>query len=433
MPNVRVVAAQTLGRVLREGRSLRAVLPPVLPSLTPPDQRLLQELCYGTLRWYPRLQRLLDRLLTRPLKSGEQELQALLLISLYQFLYLRVPEYAAVSEAVAATRRLDKPWAAGLVNAVLRCLQRSQTALLQELAQDDVFSTAHPAWLLEQFRFDWRQDWRAVVDANNARPPLGLRVNLARTTRAACLQRLREAGAEANTAAFSPGGIVLTQPREVAELPGFQEGLVSVQDPAAQLAAGLLELRPGQRVLDACAAPGGKTCQLLETEPRLGQLLALDVDAERLRRVEENLQRLGLQASTVVGDVACPEAWWDGAPYDRILLDAPCSGAGVIRRHPDIKVLRRAADVAALASRQRVMLARLWPLLAPGGVLIYATCSILKQENVQVVEDFLADHADARERPILAAWGRAESVGRQILPGEHDMDGFYYARLEKVR
>ncbi len=432
MGNVRVVAARSLGRVLGESRSLRAVLPPVLPSLTPPDQRLLQELCYGTLRWYPRLQRLLDRLLTRPLKAGEQELQALLLTSLYQFLYLRVPEYAAVSEAVTATRSLHKPWAAGLVNAVMRRLQRSQTALLQELAQDDVFSTAHPAWLLEQLRLDWPQDWRAIVDANNARPPLGLRVNLARTTRAAYLQRLREAGAEAKAAVFSPAGIMLTQPRAVDELPGFQDGLVSVQDPAAQLAAGLLELQPGQRVLDACAAPGGKTCHLLESEPQLGHLLALDLDAERLRRVQENLQRLGLQASTVVGEVARPEAWWDDVPYDRILLDAPCSGTGVIRRHPDIKVLRRAADVAPLASRQRAMLAKLWPLLAPGGILIYATCSILKRENSLVVQDFLADHTDARERPILAAWGRPERFGRQILPGEHDMDGFYYASLEKV-
>lgn len=433
MANVRVIAARLLGQVLGEGRSLRAILPPALPALPPPDQRLLQELCYGTLRWYPRLQRLLDRLLTRPLNPGEQELQALLLISLYQLLYLRVPAYAAVSEAVAAIRSLHKPWAAGLVNAVLRQWLRSRTALLEELAQDEVFSTAHPVWWLEQFRRDWPADWRAIVAANNARPPLGLRVNLARISRAAWLQQLREAGLAAAAAAFAPAGVVLTQPREAAELPGFQEGLVSVQDPAAQLAAGLLELGPGQRVLDACAAPGGKTCHLLETEPRLGHLLALDVDAARLRRVEENLQRLGLQASTAVGDVERPEAWWDGAPYDRILLDAPCSGAGVIRRHPDIKVLRRAADVAPLACRQQAMLARLWPLLAPGGILIYATCSILKQENAQVVEDFLADHADARERPILAAWGRAEPVGRQILPGEQDMDGFYYARLEKVR
>jgi 16S rRNA (cytosine967-C5)-methyltransferase len=226
-------------------------------------------------------------------------------------------------------------------------------------------------------------------------------------------------------------GIVLENACDVKQLPGFADGVVSVQDSAAQLAVVLLDLQPNQRVLDACAAPGGKTCHVLETEPELAHVLALDRDAVRLGRIRENLERLGLTAQLREGDASDPRQWWDGTPYDRILLDAPCSATGVIRRHPDIKLLRKAADIAPLARRQQTLMARLWPLLAPGGMLVYATCSVLKQENELNVEHFLATHGDARERPIAAPWGHAGVCGRQILPGEAGMDGFFYACLVK--
>lgn len=429
--NTRSLAARVVSQVVAEGQSLTAALAPALTQIGGRDRGLLRELCYGTLRWYSQLQYLLRRLLDKPLKPSEREVHALLLVGLYQIIHLRVPDYAAVSEAVAAARGLKKSWAAGLVNAVLRNFQRRRIALLADLEQDKASLSAHPLWLLQRLQEDWPTDWPAVVIANNARPPIGLRVNLARLSRQAYLDRLAAAGFEALPTLFGSAGITLAQACEVDDLPGFREGLVSVQDAAAQLTVELLDLQPGLRVLDACAAPGGKTCHILESEPHLGHLLALDVDAERLHRVSGNLERLNLSAQLAVGDAGAPEHWWDGLPYDRILLDAPCSATGVIRRHPDIKVLRQAADIAPLARRQRLLLERLWPLLTPGGMLVYATCSLLKQENELVIADFLAAQADADEQDIAAPWGRPALHGRQILPGEGGMDGFFYARLSK--
>lgn len=428
--NTRALAARTLARVLGEGQSLTHALTPALAEARTPDQGLLQELCFGTLRWYPQLQFLLDRLLNKPLKSQQREIQALLLLGLYQLQHLRVPEYAAISETVAASRELSKPWALGLINAVLRNFQRRRTALMADIEQDETARCAHPAWLLERLKADWPEDWPTLVTVNNSRSPCGLRVNLQRTSRQAYLHTLNDAGIEATLVPYIDTGIILASACDVERLPGFREGLVSVQDPAAQLAAGVLDLQPGMRVLDACAAPGGKTCHILESEPSV-RLLALDIDLKRLARIRENLDRLNLTAQLLAGDALQPESWWDGVPFDRILVDAPCSATGVIRRHPDIKVLRKAADIGSLADRQRALLARLWSLLAPGGMLVYATCSILKQENEGVVADFLADQAEARERPIADAWGRPGLQGRQILPGEAEMDGFYYARLGK--
>jgi 16S rRNA (cytosine967-C5)-methyltransferase len=429
--NVRVLAARVLSRVFGQGQSLATALPPVLVQASGRDRAFLQELCYGVLRWQPRLQCILERLLEKPLKTRDKDIRALLLLGLYQLLCLRVPDHAAVSETAAAARGLGKARAVGLINGVLRNFQRRRAGLLQELEHREIYSNAHPSWLLARLKNDWPEDWRAVTESNNTRPPLGLRVNLGRISRADYLRRLRTLGVEAEPAFYSPAGLILTQPREVADLPGFEEGLVSVQDPAAQLAADLLELKAGQRVLDACAAPGGKTCHILESEPGLKDLLALDSDPRRLIQVRENLERLGLIARLQAGDARTPGAWWDGECFDRILLDAPCSGAGVIRRHPDIKVLRRAADIEQCAGRQRRLLTQVWPLLAPGGMLVYTTCSILRTENEDVIAEFLGLRPDAREQPIAAEWGRAMRHGRQILPGEKSMDGFYYARLLK--
>ncbi|MFO7642645.1 MAG: 16S rRNA (cytosine(967)-C(5))-methyltransferase RsmB [Candidatus Competibacteraceae bacterium] len=427
--NVRAVAARLLGQVLGQGQSLALVLPPALEQVDPLDRGLLQELGYGVCRWQPMLQALLDRLLERPLDPREPAVRALLLTGLYQLHYLRIPEHAAVAETVTAARQLRKPWAAGLVNAVLRSFLRRRADLLAALETDREARTAHPRWLLGALERDWPDDWPAIVAANNARPPFTLRVNTRRLGREDYQSRLAEAGWTAEPGA-APMALTLAEPVEPTLLPGFAEGWVSVQDAAAQWAAPLLDLRPGLRVLDACAAPGGKTGHLLECAPDL-DLTALDRDVARLERVRENLARLRLKARLLVGDAERPTEWWDGIAYDRILVDAPCSATGVIRRHPDIKLLRRERDIAALAESQRAMLNSLWPLLRADGRLVYATCSVLRRENEEVVAAFLAAHPDAWDPPIMADWGRAPSHGRQILPGEADMDGFYYAVLVK--
>lgn len=429
--NIRCVAAQVIQEVIAQGHSLSKVFPPALARVETREQGLLHELCYGTLRWYPGLQCLLERLLDKPLKPHQSDVQALLLLGLYQLLHLRVPAYAAVSEVVSATRQMGKGKAAGLVNAVLRNFQRRHASWLKILAQDETWCHAHPGWLLHRFQTDWPHHWQAVVQANNSRPPYTLRVNLAKLSRQRYLQILATENIEAEAEVSNAAGIRVAKTLPVTRLPGFLEGWVSVQDSAAQLAVGLLHLAPGLRVLDACAAPGGKTCHALESEPNLGYLLALDSETERLSRLQENLGRLDLNAHSLVGDAYIPETWWDGQYYDRILLDAPCSGTGVIRRHPDIKILRRGTDIRSLAKQQLALLEALWPLLSPGGMLIYATCSILKQENEDVIIHFLANRHDAQEQPIVAPWGQTGKCGRQVLPGELGMDGAYYACLVK--
>jgi len=428
--DARSAAARIVAQVL-EGRSLSAVLAPGLEGLPPEERGLAQELCYGALRWGPRLQALADRLLRKPVRDRDRDVLALLWIGLYQLLYTRVPEYAAVDGTVAATRLLKKPWAAALVNAVLRGFQKQRDALLAALDGDETSATAHPAWWLKCLREGRPADWRAIVAANNERPPMTLRVNRLRSSREEYLRMLVEAGLQGAPAPHTDYGIVLERPVDVAQLPGFHEGLVSVQDAAAQQAAPLLNPRPGERVLDACAAPGGKTCHVLELQPALADMVAVDNDEARMARVRGNLTRLGLRARLVVEDVAAVQRWWNGVPFDRILLDAPCSGSGVIRRHPDIKYLRRPADIAVLAAEQRRLLAALWPLVKRGGMLLYAACSVLPEEDERQVQGFLAQHADAREEPPAVAWGQAASCGRLILPGAAGMDGFYYACLKK--
>lgn len=420
----RAAAAQILAAVADAGQSLERQLARIEPTVRERDRALLRELCYGTLRWQPRLAELLRPLLHKPLKARDSDIQQLLLVGAYQLLFLRIPPHAAISSAVEAARALDKKWAAGLINAVLRSLQRDEQTLSERLPQHA--AAAHPLWLWEEIRAAWPAQAEAVFAAGNAHPPMCLRV---RHARADYLQRLHAADIAAEPCQWAPQGVRLEAPRDVTALPGFAEGEVSVQDEAAQLAAGLLAAQPGQRVLDACCAPGGKTAHILELQPDVA-LLALDISDERLRRVDANLRRLRVHAELRAGDARRPAAWWDGKPFDRILLDAPCSGTGVIRRHPDIKLLRTPADIEQLAALQRELLEALWPLLASGGRLLYATCSILPQENTRVIEHFLATHGDARECPIDAAWGLAQPAGRQLLPARHD--GFYYALLEKT-
>ncbi len=427
--SVRAVAAQVLEQVLT-GRSLSDLMPAALESVVVRDRALLQELCYGTVRWFLRLQGVTRRLLERPLKRRDRVVELLIPVGLYQLLFMRVPAHAAVAETVEAVRVLGRPWAAGLVNGILRRFQREHETLLAEVDNDPELRFAHPRWLTDAVRAAWPEKWQAILDAANAKPPMTLRINRCRIDREAYCKQLQQAGVAATPLAAVASALVLERALEVDALPGFAEGLVSVQDAGAQLAAELLDLKPGQRVLDACAAPGGKSGHILELAPE-AELTAVDLDGQRLERVRENLQRLQLKASLYLGDASVPAGEWAAPRYDRILLDVPCSATGVIRRHPDIKLLRRANDIPSLVQRQAQILNNIWPLLKPGGILLYVTCSLLPEENEQQLERFLGQQRDARERPIEAAWGHARTVGRQTLPGEESMDGFYYAVLCK--
>ena len=426
--DVRATAALVLAEVMA-GKSLNQALPTALEKVGERDRGLLQQLCYGTLRRGPRLQALLDMMLDKPLKEKDRDVQGLLLCGLYQLEGMRIPDHAAVSATVAATRALNKPWAKGMTNALLRRYQRESEQL--SAALDEAATACHPPWLYRKLLRQWPEQAATLFAANNEQPPMTLRLNARRESREDYLQRLAGQGIDAHPGAYSPQAITLAQPRDVLQLPGFSEGLVSVQDEAAQLAAHLLQAQPGERVLDACAAPGGKACHVLELQPGLAELVAMDADEQRLTRVRENLQRLDLAATLVCADACSPPGEWQSGEFDRILVDAPCSASGVIRRHPDVKLLRREQDIPQLAQQQLGILQGLWPLLRPGGALLYATCSVLQEENSAVIERFLADRADARLAEIPAAWGVALSHGRQVLPTPGGPDGLFYALLAK--
>ncbi|MCQ8105877.1 16S rRNA (cytosine(967)-C(5))-methyltransferase RsmB [Methylomonas sp. SURF-2] len=429
--NLRGCAAQILSRVIGDGQSLTAALDSQLPKLKDhQDRAFAQAICYGVIRHYFALDCLLGHLLDKALKAKDGDIKALLLVGLYQLQYMRVKPHAAVSETVAATKH--KPWSKGLVNAVLRRYLRDSETLAAQCATDRQAELNHPRWLIEQIETNWPEQYRHILAANDLPPPMALRVNLRQNSREDYLRMLNQQGMAAQVVAHCPTALILDEAMNVDQLPGFAEGRVSVQDVAAQLAAGLLDAQAGDRVLDICAAPGGKTAAILERQPGLQSLLAVDIDAGRLQRVTDNLHRLQLHAETLAADAANPQDWAAGQLFDRILLDAPCSGFGVIRRHPDIKLLRRESDIAALRALQAQILGACWDLLAPGGTLLYATCSILKQENEQQIAAFLNRHADARELVISADWGQPRPHGRQILTGDRRMDGFYYAKLGKA-
>lgn len=424
----RAAAARAVAAVLASGQSLNEALMTARPAEG--ERALMQALAYGALRWAPRLQWMLDRLLRTPLKQRDADIRALLMVGLFELTELATPPHAAVAEGVEATRLLGKPWAAGLVNAVLRRFQREGEALSRAADSEPCSHFAHPQWLISRFMADWPQHWRTLLEAGNRHPPMSLRVNQRRESRESYRRRLTAIGLEAENLPETESGLRLTVPCDIARLPGFVDGDVSVQDGAAQLAAPLLAAEPGMRVLDACAAPGGKTGHLLERFPGI-ELTAIDISPGRLRRVAENLRRLDLQARLLAGDLCEPQRWWDGRRFERILIDAPCSGTGVIRRHPDIKVLRREADIDSLAARQKALLEAAWGLLAPGGRLVYATCSILRAENEQVIAAHLQRHRQAQAIDPELPWAHRAGHGRQILTAQGQMDGFYYAVLTK--
>jgi 16S rRNA (cytosine967-C5)-methyltransferase len=430
--NPRLAAAKALAAVLNGKASLNSSLPTQMDKVEDRDRGFTQDLAFGTARWQPRLSALAAKLLQKPFKAADADVEALLLVGLYQLLYTRVPAHAAIGEPVGCADKLKKPWAKALLNAVLRRAQRESEALLAELEHDPVVRTAHPRWLQKSLKAFWPEQWEAICAANNAHPPMILRVNRRHHARDAYLGLLSEAGIAATPCVYSPDGIILDAAADVRSLPGFAEGWISVQDEAAQLAADLLDLAPGQRVLDACCAPGGKTCHILEAEPELAGVVGVDLEAKRLVRVRENLARLGLSADLIAADGRDTATWWDGKPFQRILLDAPCSATGVIRRHPDIKLTRQPDDIAALAVLQGELLDAMWITLDVGGILLYATCSTLPTENTEVIEAFLARTPGARELDIASQAGIKQPHGRQLLAQEGGHDGFYYAKLIKI-
>ncbi len=425
--SVRLAAAQTITRVVN-GESLNTVLPDLQSKFAKRDQALLAELCYGTLRHYFRFDAWLKFLVDKPLKEKELDVHSLILVGFYQLFYTRIPPHAAIGETVQATRSLGKAWARGLVNGVLRNAQRQLDELKEMETRSPVCAFSHPKWLINALKKAWPDHYQDILNGNNQAPPMTLRVNERMIQPGRYLKKLLDNCIQANQSQISPQAITLNKATSVESLPLFTEGAVSVQDESAQLAGTLINAKPGDRILDACCAPGGKTCHLLERTDNL-KVDALDVDKHRLIRVEENLQRLNLSANILCGDASQPASWWHGEQYDHILLDAPCSATGVIRRHPDIKLLRKASDIESLAALQKQILTAIWPLLKSGGTLLYATCSIMPQENHLQIEQFLENTQDALLQTINSSWGIDTGFGKQLFPDSGD--GFFYSLITK--
>jgi len=418
--NPRATAARILQSVVYNGESLSA-------ALANNDSPLVSDLCYGSLRWHEPLSALISILVSKSLKKKDKDVECLIRVGLYQIIYQKTPDHAAVGETVNALKSLKKPWAKNLVNAVLRNFLRGQEKLQKEMLAEEPAKYAFPQWLIDRIRKAWPDNWEEILDQSNQRAPMTLRVNLSHQSRDEYLTKLTKADIDAEPIKEVATAVILGKPQNVNDLPGFTDGDSSVQDAAAQLAGILLDCEDGMRVLDACAAPGGKTGHILESASNL-EVIAVDNSESRMKRVSENLDRLNLTAKTIVADVLDTDVYAKDILFDRILLDAPCSATGVIRRHPDIKVLRRNSDIAELQKLQAEMLQTLWEKLKPGGVFLYATCSILPEENENQISSFIDNNSNAE----MIVIDSSEFLGKQIFPGDNSMDGFYYAKIKKV-
>lgn len=415
---------------VHDGQSLSVLTPPVLAEIADERDRAFVTAClYGAIRNYYSLQATLHALLQRPLKGKDADIEALLISGLFQIVHMGIPSHAAVSASVDAAKEMKKEWACALVNAILRKASRTHSTYETPPCEQTRFE--HPQWMIDRVRQDWPKDWSNILRSNNTRAPMSLRVNFSRTNVENYLSVLSDAGIEASPSQHSPVCVTLAEPSPVHSLPKFKNGWVSVQDEGAQLAVQLIRPRKESRILDACAAPGGKTCHILESAGRDTRLTAVDISAVRMRRVQENLHRLGLDCITKVADAGKPSEWWDGLPFDCILLDAPCTSTGVIRRQPDVRLHRRLEDITNSALEQNRLLTAVWPLLASGGRLLYSTCSVIHAENDDIVASFLKTNPDAKMEPLSVTWGREMRYGRQLLPGEEGTDGFYYSMLFK--
>ena len=424
--------------VLCQGRFLDHAFAELITRSAGLPVALVQEMGYGTVRWAIKLQAIAAKLLKKPLKQKDQDIEMLLLLGLYQLEFMRLPAHAAVNETVAACKVLGKPWAKDLINACLRRFQREHDALLQAVNADPETATSHPGWVLSLIRKQWPDHWQQITEANNRRPTLSLRVNASKVSVQQYLQQLGDAGIKARPIPATDSGLILSEPQRVQDLPDFDSGYVSIQNGAAQLAPGFLDVEPGQQILDACAAPGGKLAHILETHDNIKNVVAIDSESARVELIKQTLGRLDLTATVIQADAGDPQTWRDNVSFDRILLDAPCSGTGVIRRHPDIKVHRTPEQIQKNIAAQSRLLDALWPLLVTGGKLLYVTCSILPDENENQMAAFLDRHSDARPETLTLADDNTTilpvnlAIGLQILPGQHEMDGFYYARITKA-
>ena len=417
--NSRTLASRIITEVVAHGRSLDDAFAKYLPSLSRPQEiSFVKALCFGSLRWFFQLEAISNQLLLKPLK--DKEVLYLILIGLYQIMFMDVPHYAAISETVNAAKQLKKKWACGLINKVLREYTRQSPKLLNAIKSNPKHYYAHPGWMISRIKQAYPDQWQNILNANNAHPPMFLRVNLNKITREQYCQLLTDQKMVANPVANSKTAILLEQACTVNDLPFFYKGFCSVQDAAGQKIIDYMKLKAGQRILDACAAPGSKTCHIIETEPHLQKIIAVDKDAQRLQKIQQNIERLQLNPAHLQLNPVAVEAidrWWDHQPFDRILLDAPCSATGVIRRHPDIKLLRLADDIDKLAQQQLKLLHALIPLVAKGGILVYSTCSILPEENLELIKKFMAE---SPRRVTLES-------SKQLLPGFYD--GFFFAQL----
>ena len=423
--NLRSMAAQAIEQVVEQGQSLSNILPPLQQKVSDKDKALLQELCFGVLRTLPQLEWLVNQLMSRPMTGKQRTIHYLIMVGFYQLLHTRIPPHAALAETVEGAVMIKRPQLKGLINGVLRQFQRQQDELLVAFDKTDA-RFLHPDWLLKRLQKAWPQQWETIVEANNQRPPMWLRVNRNHHSRDEWLALLEAEGLQGFTHEHYPDAVRLASPASVQSLPGFDQGWVTVQDASAQGCMKWLVPENGERILDLCAAPGGKTTHILEVAPQ-ANVMAVDVDEKRLSRVYDNLKRLGMKAEVKQGDGRTPAAWCGDEQFDRILLDAPCSATGVIRRHPDIKWLRRDRDISELAQLQAAILDAIWPHLKPGGTLVYATCSILPDENSQQIAAFLKRTPDAK----LHDTGTPNEPGIQNLPGAEEGDGFFYAKLIK--
>ncbi|MBT0727252.1 16S rRNA (cytosine(967)-C(5))-methyltransferase RsmB [Rosenbergiella australiborealis] len=423
--NLRGIAAQLIEQVIDKGQSLSTVLPAAQRLLAEKDRALLQELSFGVIRYLPQLDYIILQLMDKPMKGKQRIIHYVIMVGLYQLRHTRVPPHAAIAETVQAAVFLKRQSLKGLVNGVLRTYQRRETEFTFDNIADPI-RYLHPSWFITRIKAAWPDDWVSILEANNSRPPMWLRVNQSYISRDRWLVLLQESGFDATATALSPQALCLEKPVGVTALPGFKEGWVTVQDLSAQRCSLYLDPQPGEKILDICAAPGGKTTHILELAST-AEVTAVDVDAQRLSRVAENLERLNLTATLICGDGRYPEQWLDDQYFDRILLDAPCSATGVIRRHPDIKWLRRDNDIAELASLQKEILEAAWKRLKSGGTLLYATCSILPEENSRQINTFLSQHPEAIHE-ILPGGG---NNGLQVLPSELGGDGFFYAKILK--
>jgi len=430
--NVRQLAVQALTPLLNNSGSLKYSLKKQLENCPENQRPFLQELCYGSMRFYPRLNSILQFLVPKTIRKKDNDIKALLVIGLYQLNHLRTAEHAAISETVDVCKSLNKSWATSLVNATLRNFQRDKENILAKLSEEIPFKFNHPDWFVNKLMHNWPDDWQKILQSNDQHPPLTLRTNNNIVSRETYIEKLAEENIVGFATKHSNSGITLEKPTDVTKLSGFDNGAFSVQDEAAQLAATLLAPKSGEHILDACSAPGGKLLHLLElTKENDATVQGIELETSRAERIKENFLRLGMDCPLHIAD-ATRKDWWDNKLFDKILLDAPCSATGVIRRNPDIKLLRQAEDIHSVSKLQKLILDNMWSMLKRKGVLIYATCSIFPQENEKIVASFIRNNDDAEHIKIEASWGHERPFGRQLFPMKNSHDGFYYAMIKKI-